>query len=649
MPRRALALLNAGLLLALACPAATLPASAAGNELATLYAAPVPTASASLNVTAVFAGFSLTGPERTALLSQVDTIWWPVITSLGLPLGVNYTVTLRTVEASPQFTEALSAFLNDSFSNDTLSRVIGNYIGLFQNVSAAFPAWTESTPVRHADAAAAAAWLAAADGEFPEVASASGEARLFFLNPAPIAEPYYYAVSSFDRDRLADFTYEMANAWGDGSGVFFQDLRALPSHLGESSDGGRPGNFAGMPPYWSYGASPPERLRLTTDLASYIDTSVKVLVAPSFGLIPFQAASVTFNVTLFDRTASQSLFEAAGVGAPFGIDSPADILDAALVEGALNGLTPYTRVTARIAVANNASDPETAAAIEAASRTHSGATIVNPFTLSEELRDRWNVPSLPVEPGATVTIPAILAVYDGTTWVDNENIRGVTLQRSDGRAAGIVIAAGLPQLAARGFSETLIHESGHAFGFGHPHEVPYILPNGTRGVAVDWLRTLSSTPMTYLPEYVDYSFDSFDRHALWVGVAAATLGAAYQVRLAAYQRLDALGYGPSNLPQAVVASEALFAGFANGTRSLLEGGVLYIEADPPFSEGGALVMAKRAYDEARDLGVRAAFALPCCDLDRPGFLPGLGLLAVLGAIAAGAAAATPGWKVRRRR
>jgi hypothetical protein len=524
--------------------------------------------------------------------------------------------------------------------------VLGNYVGVFENVSAAFPAWTEATPVRHADADAASEWLAASEADFPTLAPRPGAARLVFLNPDSVAEPYYYTASSLERDRGTALAYETANAWGDGDGLFFHDMRALPSHLGEFSTGGIPANFDGFPPYFSYGATPSERDRLVGDLARYTDTAVRQLIAPSFGVAPFAADTLTLDITLFDNTGAGTALFPGGVGAPHGIESEADLLDEALVRAALADLVPYSVVDVRAASSTRAGDPDLAAALLATSSVQGGATILDPFALSDRLEARWAVPPLPVEPGEDLAVPVLLVVEDGPAWVDTESIRGVTLQRSDGRAAGIVIAAGLDQLADRAFSETVIHEAGHALGLAHPHEISFVAGNGSVVTQVDWLHSLSSTPMTYLPAYVDYTFDGFDRRSLWEGAAAATLGIAYQLRQTAYQRLDSLGYNRTNIPAAIASHEALFATYAANTVELLHQGVLYIDPAPPYSAGGAVLMAKRAYDEAKDIASRAALAPRCCGGRPPGIIPGFDAVEV---VAAAVAAASASALVARRR
>lgn len=627
--------------------AALAPAAlAADPPLATQFAAPVPTVSADLNITVILAGIPLTGSERSALLGKIHTTWWPFISAVKVPIGVNFTVHADLVDAPPEFMAAYAQHLNDDFANDTISRALGNYIGVYDNVSAYFPSWDLSTPVRHADAERSADWLAASADAFPSLAPSPGEARIVFLNPESITEPYYYKVDSLERDRGTTLTYETANAWGDDGGVWFQDLRALPSHLGEFSGQGRPGNFAGFPPYWSYGASTSERDRLVSNLAYYIDTTVEQLIAPSFGVAPFEAASITLDITVLDATSAGTALVPGGVGSGRGIEGLDDVLNTALVEAALRDLVPYSTITAIGISTTSAIDQDLKSAVEHASSTSAGATIVDPFGLEASLRDRWDVPSLPIEPGEDVTVPAILIITDGPSFVDAKDVRGVTLQRSDGRAAGIVIAAGLEQLEERAFTETVIHESGHALGFGHPHEISVVLGNGTVFTQVDWLRSLTSTPMTYLPSYVDYTFDAFDRHALWEGVAAITLGEAFQLRQAAYARLDTLGYNRSNIPAAVLSHEDLFQSYANSTIDLLARGILYIDANPPFSAGGAIMMAKAAYDEAKAITTRVALTPRCCGGHIPGFLPGFDAAPLIVAMMMAAAAATV---VRARR
>lgn len=632
-PPRSLA---AAFALAVALSALGAPASGADPPLKALFAAPLPTVNVSLNVTVVLAGINLTGAEKSDVLSQVNSTWWPSITAVSLPLGVNDSVHVRFVEASAAFVEALGGALGASFANDSLSRLVGNYVGLSENVSPYVPAWSPSTPVLHADADATAAWLAGAASAFPEVDPRGGEARLFFLNPYTVEGPYFYSVPSRETDRGTDFLYETANAWGNGAGLFFQDLRALPSHLGESSQQGRPANFAGAPPLWSYGSAPSERARLARDLAGYIDTSVRILFAPSFGVTPFVASTFTLEVTLFDATAAQTLFSPAGVGAAHGVRVPLDVLNSSRAAAALQALLPYSSVSVHATVANRSTDGQVAASLDARTSTHSGAHLVDPFGVNLDLKARFAVPTLPVEPGENVSVAALVVVFDGTSWVDAESVRGVTLQRSDGRASCIVITAGLDQLETLGFTETLIHEGGHALGLGHPHEVGWLAPNGTAFLETNWLRTSSSTPMTYLPNYFDASFDSFDRQALHFGAAAATLGEAFQLRQAAFERFDHLGYTLSTVPASALTHNRAFEAAANETLAALSGGPAFGVDEPAGALEGAVLSARRAFEEARQISVLAVASGPCCGPRRPTVLPGAEAAAVaLGLAAAG--------------
>ena len=636
--------------LALCVLLAGLAPSAAGADptLKERFAAPVPTANVTVNVSVVLAGLNLSASEKAAVIDNVNSTWWPSVSSVSLPLGVNDSVRVRFVDASGAFVEALGAALRGSFGNDTLSRVVGNYVGLFENVSPYFASWGPSTPVAHADASETAAWLAASSSSFPEVAPVAGEARLFFLNPYTVEGPYYYKVASREVDRGVNFTYETANAWGDGDGLFFQDLRAAPSHLGEGSGQGRPANFAGAPPLWSYGSSASERARLARDLAGYVDASVRILLAPSFGVTPFVPSSFTLNVTLFDGTAAQSAFDAGGVGAAHGIRRPLDILDTARAAAALGALLPLSPVEVRLTVANRSTDPEVAASLDARAVAAGGLRVVDPFGVNQDLKGRFAVPTLPIEPGEEVTVPALLAVFDGSSWVDAENVRGVTLQRSDGRAASVIISAGLDQLETLGFTETLIHEGGHALGLGHPHEVGWLAPNGTAFLETTWLRTSSSTPMTYLPNYVDSSFDSFDRQALHFGAAAATLGEAFQLRQAAFDRFDRLGYSLATVPAAALSHNGAFEAAANETLAVLARGPAF-GAGPSGALEAAALSAKRAFEEAREISVLSLVSAPCCGPRRPGFLPGAEAPAVALGLAAAALLARAQPAAQRRR
>lgn len=637
-----------GLLAFVLLAPAFLPCVAAADDrpLTQVFRPPFPIVNADLNVTVILAGINLSASERADLPARVNHTWLPIITSLAVPIGVNYTVRLRIIDAPSNFTESYAAALQASFSKYNLGRFVGNYVGLFENLSAAFPSYTNLTPVRHADANDAAAWLATADQDFPEIAAPAGEARLFFLNPYPIAVPYYYAVNTTDRDRNTNLTYETLKAWGDAGGAFFQDLRANPSQLGSGSGSGIAADFRGAPPLWSYGPSTGERARLVADLGRYIDHSVRILIGPSYVVTPFYPISVTYNVTLFDNTAAQTLFDASGIGGPHGINRTQDIVNPGLVEAAVHDLIPFAPVSVRVRAADAASDPDVRASLQAHTADTGSSQVVNPFGVNADLKGRWGVPNLPVAAGDAVTIPVLMVVFDGDAWVDDIGVRGATLQRNDGRAAAIVIAAGLQQLEARGFSETLVHEAGHSLGLGHPHELGRLDINGTVVTEVDWLRTESSTPMTYLPAYADYSFDSFDRHALWYGIAAGTLAAAYEVRRNAYDRLEGRGYNLSTLPLSITSNETLFSTYANTTASLLTEGLLFLDASPPYSSGGAIVMAKRAFDEAKLL-LLLAYSQPFCCLDGGRtFLPAFS--APEAALALALVVAVAVWAPRRR-
>lgn len=645
MARAPRALALAAMVLMLGPPLLAAGPAAAG-PLADGHGVPVPVAALDLHVAVVFAGFSLAGAEEQALADLVAGDWAPFVVPTGLPIGIQYTLDMRFVHASGAFDAALADTLNASFAVDDLGRVVGNYPGLIDNLSAAFPGVQESTPLPHADADVVMDFLARAGADHPEVAAGQDEVRLFFLNPADVDVPYYYRADSVDADTQLSLTFETANAWGGKDGVFFQDLRAAPNHVGEGTADARPANFAGQPPLWSYGASAPERARLAADLAHYINTSVRVLAAPSYAVTPFYPSSYTLNVTLFDATSSQDLFEPGGAGAPFGVNETAHLLDPAAVRAAVADLFPLAPITVNLHTADRSSEPTIGSAVSAnLDLGPSGAVLVDPFGLNTDLKATFAVPSQPVLPGEAVTLPALLVVFDGEAYVQGPGTRGATLQRSDGRAASIIIAAGLPQVADRGLTDTLIHESGHSLGLGHPHELP--LPDGSPGgaVFVDWLRDLSSTPMSYLPSYVDYTFDSFDKRAVTSGAAAVTLAAAYIARQQAYDALDTRGYSNATLPSSISQAELLFASFAGEALADMQAGDFYTPPGISAAASGAAVSAKRAYEQAKDMLVDAILLPRCCAdgsgrQGAPGPDAGMAVVALAGAAAAAVAART---------
>jgi len=623
---------------------------AAAGPLADGHAVPVPVVALDLEVALVFSGFALTAPEKAALEDAIGNTWVPFVVPTGFPIGVEYDVALRFIDTSSAFDGALAGAITASFANDTLGRVVGNYPGLFENLTAAFPSVQQGTPVPHADADEVLAWLAASDAAFPEVAAGADEARFFFLNPAGVDAPYYYRVHSQDRDTGENFTFETANAWGGDALVFFQDLRAAPNHLGEGTTDGRPANFAGQPPLWSYGNSAGERARLIADLAHYVNTSVRVLAAPSYAVTPFYPASLTLDVTLFDGTSTQDAFTPGGAGAAHGFSAAADILDTAAVRAALSDLLQVAPVAANLRVSNRTTDPDIGSSVTAhLSAGPGGAVLLDPFAVNDDLKARFAVPDHPVLPGEDVTVPALVVVLDEEAYIQSPGTRGATLQRSDGRAAAVIIAGGLDQLEGRGFTDTLIHEAGHALGLGHPHELALPSAGGPADVFVDWLRDLSSTPMTYLPNYVDYTFDSFDRRAVESGMAATTLAAAYIARQEAYSALDNRAYSNTTLPESFATAESLFGAFAAAAAASMAAGEFFVPAGVSSAPAGAVISAKRAYDQAKDMLIDAVLLPRCCgDGDAPRFLPGAGAALGLAAVAAAAGAASRALMRRRQ-
>lgn len=647
-PNRALAL--ALMALVLGPPLAGAGPAAAG-PLADAHDVPVPVAALDLRVAVVLAGFALTAPEQDALRSSVGDTWAPFVAPTQLPVGIEYTVDLRFAQGSGAFDAALADTINSSLADDDLGRFVGNYPGLIDNLSAAFPSIQQSTPLPHADADQVLSFLAGAGDTYPEVAGGTDEVRLFFLNPTGVEVPYYYRIDSRDTDRGLNLTFETANAWGGVDGIFFQDLRAAPNHIGEGTVDGRPANFAGQPPLWSYGDTASERARLVGDLAYYINTSIRILAAPSYAVTPFYPDTYALNVTLFDATASQDLFQPGGVGAPFGVNSTQDVLDPDQVRAAVSDLFPLSPVTVDVRVSDRTVDPAIGTAVTANTDLGpSGVLLLDPFGLNTDLKETFGVPNQPILPGDSVSLPALVVILDDESYVQSVGTRGATLQRSDGRAASIIIAVGVEQAAQRGLTDTVIHEAGHSLGLGHPHEMP--VPGGTGGatVYVDWLRDLTSTPMTYLPSYVDYSFDSFDKRAVASGVAATTLAAAYLARKEAWSALDSRGYSNTTVAASFQEEEALFQTFAAQSAASMAAGDFFTPAGVTSAASGAAVSAKRAYDQAKDMLVQAVLTARCCDTgqDRP-FLPGPGAGMAVGALAAVALTAFVGAGRGRRR
>jgi len=344
------------------------------------------------------------------------------------------------------------------------------------------------------------------------------EARTYGLNPPPV-KAHYYSVNYTDLDRGYSLrNRDLAVGWGGSSRMWYVDLSAGPTSLSpwydlpiqvvEEDQGVNPDTYIGG-------------LWLTEFLADHVMEFVYNLAAPNFVYDPPLAEEYRIEVKIIDSRTDEEK-QAVPITGTFNPE---------LVKKAFENLVPYSRFQVNVQFVNVSDYPD----LRNLMKTNSGFTdswiyrylFLTPLNVSytdatpiyEYLKKNMGeFVQNNTRDQNTYVIPVFAFALSNDTyftfkykWIfmkpdlETGGIWGVTFKE--------LILVGLNQRdftrgndavpkqedKGFGFTETVIHEVGHALGLMHPH---------TYGELGDF----ESSAMSYYA--YEYDFSAFDKDAL---------------------------------------------------------------------------------------------------------------------------------------
>jgi hypothetical protein len=330
--------------------------------------------------------------------------------------------------------------------------------------------------------------------------------------------PHYYGLSVTDKDLGYQLRYrDFMNAWGGQHRMWFVDLSAGPVYNSQWED---------LPLQVALGDN---KIDLTTDFAhhwltdyigDYVAQATYNFIGQSFVYYPQYAKNYQIDVYIMDDR-NQSDIAAIPIQKTVNRD---------LIQAAFNDLVPYSHVTV------NVNFPTVTPELDGLLKSNYKYTdsFMNGFVFAAP--QRYGVINVkpaynymlshitqfeprPFFSGDTMTVPVFAFAFSGQTYFtdtykwaigsaidwENDALLGEALP-------GLVMISYnqweftrgnyvLPQQPGKGegFTETIIHETGHEFGLMHPHQY---------GPIGDFI----ASPMGYFTD--DYSFGQIDKDSI---------------------------------------------------------------------------------------------------------------------------------------
>jgi hypothetical protein len=332
--------------------------------------------------------------------------------------------------------------------------------------------------------------------------------------------PHYYGLSVTDKDLGYQLRYrDFMDAWGGHHRMWFVDLSAGPVYNSQWED---------LPLQVELGDN---KIDLTTDfahhwltdyIADYVTQATYNFIAQSFVYYPQFAKNYQIDVNIMDDR-NQSDVAAIPIQKTVNKD---------LIQAAFHDLVPYSQVTV------NVNFPTVTPELDGLLKSNYKYTdsFMNGFVFATP--QRYGVVNVkpaynymlshithfeprPMFSGDTMTIPVFAFAFSGQTyftdtykWLigqvgkidwENDALLGEALPKL------VMISYNqwefsrgnyvLPQQPGKGegFTETIIHETGHEFGLMHPHQY---------GAIGDFI----ASPMGYFTD--DYSFGQIDKDSI---------------------------------------------------------------------------------------------------------------------------------------
>ena len=358
----------------------------------------------------------------------------------------------------------------------------------------------------------------------PELPSVSFQDVHDFLNSNGKASlsttPHYYGINVTSPDLGYRYRYrDFMDAWGGHHRMWFVDLSAGPVFNSQWED---------LPLQVSLGdynidlSSNFGHHWLTDYVSDYVTQATYNFIAQGFVYYPYYAKNYHIDVYVLDDR-NQTDIAALPIGST---------VNKTVIQSAFDDLVPYSHVTVNVTFPTVSSDLDSlikANYMYADSWIH-GAVFASPQRYGVvNLRPIYNYlvahitqfEQAPFLKGDTMTIPVFAFAFSNETYFTDPNKADIGLVGQVDYETGALLGEALPQCVmisynqwefmrgdwvtpqqsgkGIGFTQTIVHETGHEFGLMHPHEY---------GNIGDFI----ASPMGYFTD--DYSFNQIDKDTL---------------------------------------------------------------------------------------------------------------------------------------
>jgi hypothetical protein len=376
------------------------------------------------------------------------------------------------------------------------------------------------------------------------LASQYGGFSVVLLNPSSFPSVHFYNGTVADPDTGIITDAEAAKymvAFGGAHRMMFVDFDAGPEHYTVANGGSN-----GLKPLWTLDLTSASGLAAAqTEMVGSVRLALEGRFTNSFLYTPFYHSALLFNVTIYSMDNSRSWSQYLNTG---------------LLQTAFSELDPLSTILQpRVREIPGQSDQDFYNVLQSSrysvqiSATTS-VTLYNNTMITDYIAhhlSKYASRNMILPDGSSVDVIPIVVVA-GLENLDDllVGVVGSALPGPDG-SFGFIEAMTAPRLIAfgAGLSQTIIHETGHALGLSHPHDIY----DNQFGMLHYWLNDFSSTPMSYCCAYFHY--DTLAKDDLNQGFTATLFNRTLTLVKQGEQIYKTLGYG--ELPPQVLAEANL--------------------------------------------------------------------------------------------
>lgn len=496
----------------------------------------------SVQINLVMVGDTWSQEDQKGILDKLAKSYVPNIFYEKRSAGVNYTYNYVFTNMTAEKSDELFAYMDTVAVKNTLPEFIAEWM------RSSHPEFgkPERQTYKMISAYAVEDWLA-------KLERVEGY-TIYFLNPSKEKVSYFhtYGTTAEDPDTGKEFIQEGMMGFGGKYRFYFIDLTAGPwlYPYVPTSDG----HFLGQFHKNIHDINTNNEYHKF--IADYANNANMLLFTPSYLYSPVYKLNHKINVFLIDMTAGRVFRDVSG-----------KFINKSVIENAFAKLVPYAKWSSDIQGSSFDSLPRELQRAILKSVTfkeiagHGSIALVRSSDLIIEL-NKWVTSNLPKEQQAkaeeeaekTVSIPAVLFIFDAEAYVDREAVIGTAVPDPADETVPCCAIVAIDKHAlfdiGTGLSTVTIHEMGHVLGLRHPHD-----GYGSDGEFGNWFFDWSYTPMTYsapsalgcgleqgcglvITEFGQFNYDTFDR-----GIVLYLLNQTLTNIRDSMLKIEAKGYG----------------------------------------------------------------------------------------------------------